>query len=58
MIDRKYGISGAQPAELFTQVLEEAWAQAHPLVMVDQPSPAGSGTGGSGEVCGPDGCAV
>ncbi len=58
VIDRKYGISGAQPAELFGQALEEAWAQAHPLVMVNQPSQGGSGTGESGEVCGPDGCAV
>lgn len=50
VIDRKYGISGAQPAELFTQALEEAWQEANPLTMVT--------AGESGEVCGPDGCAV
>lgn len=51
VIDRKYGISGAQPAELFTQALEEAWKEANPLTMVS--------TGGSdAEACGPDGCAI
>ena len=29
VIDRRYGVSGAQPAETLTQVLETAWAQ-HP----------------------------
>ncbi len=33
-IDERYGISGAQPAELFSQALEQAWAEAHPLTMV------------------------
>ena len=28
VIDRKYGISGAQPAETITQVLERAWREA------------------------------
>ncbi len=28
VIDRKYGISGAQPAQTITQVLERAWAEA------------------------------
>jgi predicted DsbA family dithiol-disulfide isomerase len=28
VIDRKYGISGAQPAQAITQVLERAWAEA------------------------------
>ncbi|MFC8303878.1 DsbA family oxidoreductase [Specibacter sp. NPDC057265] len=49
VIDRKYGISGAQPAHLFTQALEQAWQEAHPLTMVAADSGA--------EVCGPDGCA-
>ena len=26
VIDMKYGISGAQPVEVFTQTLETAWA--------------------------------
>lgn len=29
VIDRRYGISGAQPAEVITQVLDQAWADAH-----------------------------
>ncbi|HEY2576648.1 MAG TPA: DsbA family oxidoreductase [Streptosporangiaceae bacterium] len=28
VIDRRYGISGAQPAELIGQTLEKAWAEA------------------------------
>ena len=28
VIDRRYGISGAQPPELITQTLEKAWAEA------------------------------
>ncbi|MGY1834907.1 DsbA family oxidoreductase [Blastococcus sp. SYSU DS0510] len=34
VVDRKYGAAGAQPAELLLQVLERAWADAHPLVTV------------------------
>ena len=50
VIDRKFGLSGAQPAETFTAALEQAWQESQPLVM--------AGTGDSGEACGPDGCAV
>ncbi|MFD2092869.1 DsbA family oxidoreductase [Blastococcus deserti] len=32
VVDRKYGAAGAQPAELLLQILERAWADAHPLV--------------------------
>ncbi|GAA3697334.1 DsbA family oxidoreductase [Terrabacter ginsenosidimutans] len=53
VLDEKYGISGAQPTELFTQALEQAWRESRPLVMV---SPR---TGASTEAaCGPDGCAI
>jgi predicted DsbA family dithiol-disulfide isomerase len=51
VIDRKYGISGAQPAEVFSQVLERAWDEAHPrLEQV--------GVASSDDACGPDGCAI
>ena len=30
VVDRKYGVSGAQPVEVFTQVLDRAWQEAHP----------------------------
>ncbi|MDQ0778120.1 putative DsbA family dithiol-disulfide isomerase [Streptomyces aurantiacus] len=51
VLDRKYGVSGAQPAEVFTQALEQAWASHSPLKLIQQDDVAG-------EVCGPDGCAV
>ena len=51
VIDRKYGVSGAQPAEVFTQVLERAWEESHPrLEHVGGPE--------SADACGPDGCAI
>jgi predicted DsbA family dithiol-disulfide isomerase len=34
VVDRKYGAAGAQPADLLLQVLERAWADAHPLITV------------------------
>lgn len=50
-IDEKYGISGAQPTEVFLKALEQAWADAHPLINVT----AGSQQGG---VCEGDNCAL
>jgi predicted DsbA family dithiol-disulfide isomerase len=51
VIDRKYGISGAQPAEAFGQVLERAWEESRPrLEHVGGPE--------STDACGPDGCAI
>lgn len=29
VFDKKYGVSGAQPSEVFTEVLEKVWADAH-----------------------------
>jgi len=50
VVDAKYGVSGAQPAEVFGQVLTTAWGEAHPQVQL---------VGGSdAAACGPDGCAV
>ena len=51
VIDRKYGVSGAQPADAFVQVLERAWADAHPVL--EQ-----VGAAADGDVCGPDGCPI
>ncbi len=51
VIDRKYGVSGAQPADTFTQVIERAWSESQPLL-----EHVGHDEGG--EVCGPDGCPV
>lgn len=49
VIDRKFGLSGAQPADTFTAALNQAWQETHPLVLVST---------ADGEACGPDGCAV
>ena len=51
VIDQKYGVSGAQPTEVFTQVLERAWAESQPKIEV-------LATGADGQECGPDGCAI
>ncbi|SNS03373.1 Predicted dithiol-disulfide isomerase, DsbA family [Geodermatophilus saharensis] len=34
VVDRRYGAAGAQPADLLLQLLERAWADAHPLATV------------------------
>lgn len=49
VIDRKYAISGAQPAQVFTQTLERAWHDTHPQLTT---------VGGGADACGPDGCAI
>jgi predicted DsbA family dithiol-disulfide isomerase len=49
VVDRRYGVNGAQPAEVLLQALERAWADRSPLIAVD---------GGGAGACGPDGCAV
>jgi predicted DsbA family dithiol-disulfide isomerase len=48
VVDRKYGISGAQATEVFTQVLERAWEESRPKLDLL----AGA------DACGPDGCAI
>ncbi len=53
VVDGRYGVSGAQPVEVFTQTLQRAWADAHP----ERPALVAMGGGVTeGEVCGPDGC--
>ncbi|MGW2559636.1 DsbA family oxidoreductase [Streptomyces sp. NPDC001514] len=46
VIDRRYGVSGGQPAEVFTRALEQAW-EGRALVPV--------GTDADAAACGPDG---
>ena len=48
VIDHTYGVSGAQPTEVFTEVLDKAWSESHPQIKVLA----------TGEECGPDGCAI
>jgi predicted DsbA family dithiol-disulfide isomerase len=53
VLENKYGISGAQPTEVFGQALDQVWREANPLVMV---TPAGAQDDSA--ACGPDGCAI
>ncbi|MFI5782358.1 DsbA family oxidoreductase [Nocardia sp. NPDC051570] len=48
VFDRTYGVSGAQPAEVFAQALERAWSDREPVLEVV----------GGADACGPDGCAL
>ena len=49
VLDRKYGISGGQPAEVFTQALDQAWQERTPGLKTIE---------GDAEACGPEGCEV
>ena len=51
VIDGRFAVSGAQPAALFAQALEQAWSAAHPVLQ-----PVGGAT--DADACGPDGCAL
>jgi predicted DsbA family dithiol-disulfide isomerase len=48
VVDQKYAVSGAQPTEVFTRLLDQAWADGRPplQVMAD------------GSACGADGCEI
>lgn len=48
VIDGKYGISGAQPADVILQALERAWSQRSPLTLV---TPAGTASSCEGDSC-------
>ena len=48
VVDGRYGISGAQPAELVLQALDQAWSERSPLTLVSGAAPA----------CEGDACAV
>jgi predicted DsbA family dithiol-disulfide isomerase len=50
VLDRKYGVSGAQPVELFSQALQQAWDTRHE----ERPEPVGVGCGDGG--CGSGSC--
>ncbi|GGF38082.1 DSBA oxidoreductase [Microbacterium sorbitolivorans] len=51
VIDGRYGVSGAQPAEVFEQALTQVYDELNPKPALNLMTP-------DGEVCGPDGCAV
>ena len=49
VVDEKYGVSGAQPAEALLDVMNQAWQEEHPLKVL---------AGGGAESCEGDSCAV
>jgi len=51
VVDRTYGVSGAQPADALLEVLDTAWDEAHPRTVL---TPAGR----EGEACEGDDCIV
>ncbi|WP_210605107.1 DsbA family oxidoreductase [Brevibacterium oceani] len=55
VIDRKYGISGAQLPAAFSQALETAWGESQKLTVLAGPQ-AADDEYPDGAVCGPDGC--
>lgn len=59
VIDRKFGVSGAQPPAALLNALQRAWAESHPLVMVAAAGDDGEGAS-RGATCAADGsgCAV
>ncbi|AXG77203.1 DsbA family oxidoreductase [Streptomyces paludis] len=60
VFDRRIGVSGGQPAEVFTQALEQAWGSRTTVTMVGAGAGSGEVSGeAGGEVCDTDGaCAV
>ena len=50
VLDEKYAVSGAQPTEVFEQLLRRAWSEREPQLQVVGTSDA--------DACGPDGCAI
>ncbi|MGH3328178.1 MAG: DsbA family oxidoreductase [Streptomycetales bacterium] len=50
VVDRKYGVPGAQPPDQLLQVLQRAWTESHPLTFVNANDDSAA--------CGPDGCAI
>jgi predicted DsbA family dithiol-disulfide isomerase len=53
VIDRRYGVSGAQPADILLQALEQAWADSHPGHVLTS---VGAATGDG--VCTDETCAI
>jgi predicted DsbA family dithiol-disulfide isomerase len=53
----RYGISGAQPVELFQQVLARAWADAHPITILTSAGEAADASCADGSCAVPTGSA-
>jgi len=55
VVDRLYGVSGAQPADQLLAVLERAWSERSPFTLVGS---GRAGTDPDSTACGPDGCPI
>jgi predicted DsbA family dithiol-disulfide isomerase len=51
VVDRAYGVSGAQGTETLLEVLQRAWGDAHPLTMVTGAGGDACAVGGSDPTC-------
>jgi predicted DsbA family dithiol-disulfide isomerase len=49
VFEGRYGVSGAQPAEVFEQVLEQVWRETQDSLVTVV-------AGATGDVCGLEGC--
>lgn len=66
VFDGRYGVSGAQPEEVFGQAMEQVYQELNPPQKLQTlgglPGAGGgaatAGASADGEVCGPDGCTV
>lgn len=54
VIDERYGVSGAQPTEVFLHALQTAWNASHPLTIVGGESENDDDAG----ICEDDSCAI
>ena len=58
VVDQKFGVSGAQDSAVFADLLDKAWADAHPLTMLGETQdPASDGTRSDAD-CEAGSCAV
>lgn len=56
VLDRKYGVSGAQPVELFSQALQQAWDTRHEEPELREAAGCGGGCGNGS--CGSGACSA
>jgi predicted DsbA family dithiol-disulfide isomerase len=54
VLDRRYGVSGAQPADVLLNALRQAWSDAHPLTVL---TPAAGGSPDA-DACTDESCAI
>jgi predicted DsbA family dithiol-disulfide isomerase len=55
VFDRRFGVSGAQPAQVLLSALEQAWAAGHPTPLL---SAVGAGQAAEDAACTDDSCAI